>query len=108
MNLYRLPSGIIGLEKCQKFHKDLSAAPQTYAAWMRDHADNANFNLILTSTGGALTINSHINTGTGDLTLEAAAASGSLVPGVSDLRAELVPLSSMLHLHELNHPAMPP
>ena len=63
-----------------------TTAAQTYAAWMRGDAGVANFNLSLTSTGGALTINDNISIGTGALTLM---SSGPIVFGssVSDLTA---------------------
>ena len=49
-----------------------TATALTYATWMRGDAGAVNFNLSLTSTGGALTLNDNINVGTGSLTLDGA------------------------------------
>ena len=59
-----------------------TAAPLTYAAWMRGDAGVANFNLSLTSTGGAITVNSNIDVGTGDLTLSGASIAAPNAAGL--------------------------
>ena len=49
-----------------------TTAAQEYYSWMRGDVGNDNFDLSLTSTGGAVIVNENINIGTGNLTLSGA------------------------------------
>ena len=80
-----------------------TAATQTYATWMRGDAGVANFNLSLTSTGGAVIVNDNINIGTGNLTLNGMGGITLGGSGVRELIGGVISLTGSINSSDTNN-----